>query len=74
MPNKTKKEEIYYCFAYWGDAMTPERFWTMRFTNALEAKGGVLVTLTRGVPESEAIARLKGCKLVNEIIGDIRKK
>lgn len=70
-----KKEEVYYRFAYWGDAMTPERFWAMRFTNAFEfeAEDGVLVNLTRGVPESEATARLKGCKLVNEIIGDIRE-
>lgn len=44
-----KKEEIYYRFAYWGDAMTPERFWPMRFTNTLEVEKGVLINLTRGV-------------------------
>lgn len=35
MKRMAKKEEVYYRFVYWGDAMIPERFWTMQFAETL---------------------------------------
>jgi len=64
----------YHHFAVGGSALIPERFWNFGFTTESypRSPGYYIIRLTRGVTEKEAAERSAGCKLIREIIGDIR--